>query len=383
MPAIWTNLLKLIEKTDLVVEEHMIRGLTKGRGTAALAAVGAIAGTIVLAACGGSSDTSANASGSGSGSGSSGSKNASTTLNLVAYSTPKKAYDALTSAFAQTSGGEGVAFSQSFGASGSQSRAVDSGQPADVVAFSTTPDITRLVKDGIVGNSWDANAMKGISSDSAVVLVVRKGNPMHITGWEDLIKPGIDVITPNPSTSGSARWNILAGYGAQLKEGKTDAQALDYIKTLLTKNVSVQPSSASAALQTFTTGKGDVLLDYESDAIAAQKAGDAIQYIVPKQTILIETPIAVTTKTSHKSQAQAFVNWQWSAAGQTIWAQQGYRPVLKSVFQKFSSKFPTPPQMFAIDYLGGWTKVKKEFFDPSSGSITKIEQEAGVPTASS
>jgi sulfate/thiosulfate-binding protein len=369
----------LIEKTDLVVEEHMIRGFTKGRGTAALAAVGAVAGTIVLAACGGSSDTSGNASGSGS----SGSKNASTSLNLVAYSTPKKAYDALTSAFAQTSGGEGVAFSQSFGPSGSQSRAVDSGQPADVVAFSTTPDITRLVKDGIVGSSWDANAMKGISSDSAVVLVVRKGNPKHITGWGDLIKPGVDVVTPNPSTSGSARWNILAGYGAQRKEGKTPAEALDYVKTLLTKNVSVQPSSASAALQTFTGGKGDVLLDYESDAIAAQKAGDSIQYIVPRQTILIETPIAITTKSSHKTQAQAFVNWQWSTAGQTIWAQQGYRPVLKSVFQKFSSKFPTPPQMFTIDYLGGWTSVKKEFFDPSTGSITKIEQQAGVPTASS
>ena len=102
-----------------------------------------------------------------------------------------------------------------------------------------------------------------------MVLVVRKGNPKHITGWDDLVKPGVDVITPNPSTSGSARWNILAGYGAQLKEGKTPAQALAYVKTLLTKNVSVQDSSASAALQTFTGGKGDVLLDYESDAIAA------------------------------------------------------------------------------------------------------------------
>ena len=357
----------------------MTRGLTKRRGIASLAAVGAIAGTIVLAACGGSSDTTSNAANSGS----SGSKSASTTLNLVAYSTPKKAYDALTSAFAQTSGGEGVAFSQSFGASGSQSRAVDSGQPADVVAFSTTPDITRLVKDGIVPGGWDANAMKGMSSDSAVVLVVRKGNPKHITGWGDLIKPGIDVITPNPSTSGSARWNILAAYGAQLKEGKTPAQALDYVKTLLTRNVSVQDSSASAALQTFTSGKGDVLLDYESDAIAAKKAGDAVQYIVPKQTILIETPIAITMKSSHKAQAQAFVSWQWTTAGQTIWARQGYRPVLKSVFQKFSSKFPTPPQLFTIDYLGGWTNVKKQFFDPSTGSITKIEQQAGVPTASS
>jgi sulfate/thiosulfate-binding protein len=338
----------------------------------------------LLAACGGSSDTTSSASSSASSSSGASSSGASTTqLALVAYSTPKKAYDALTAAFAQTDAGKGVTFGESFGASGSQSRAVDSGQPADVVAFSTTPDMTRLVKDKIVASSWDANPEKGMSSDSVVVFVVRKGNPKHIAGWDDLVKPGVDAITPNPSTSGSARWNILAGYGAELKEGKSPAQALAYVRTLLTKNVSVQDSSASAALQTFTGGKGDVLLDYESDAIAAEKAGDAIQYVIPKQTILIETPIAVTAKSSHATQAKAFVDWQWTAAGQTIWAQQGYRPVLSSVAKLFTSKFPTPPQLFTIDFLGGWTKAKKEFFDPASGSITKIEQAAGVPTASS
>jgi sulfate/thiosulfate-binding protein len=347
-------------------------------GMSAIAALG-------VAACGGSSDASTgSASSSSSSSGSSSAAAAGgAQLALVGYSTPKKAYDALTAAFAQSPTGKGVSFSQSFGASGSQSRAVDSGQPADVVAFSTTPDMTRLVKDGIVASDWDANPEKGFSSDSVVVFVVRKGNPKHITGWDDLIKKGIDVITPNPSTSGSARWNILAGYGAELKEGKSPAQALAYVRTLLTTNVSVQDSSASSALQTFTSGKGDVLLDYESDVIAAQKAGDAVQYIIPKQTILIQTPIAVTAKSSHAAQAKAFLAWQWSTAGQTIWAQQGYRPVLASVAKQFASKFPTPPQLFTIDTLGGWTKVKTEFFDPASGSVTKIEQAAGVPTASS
>jgi sulfate transport system substrate-binding protein len=339
-------------------------------GAAALAA-------LALAGCGGSSDAT---SSSGAASGGSGG-GASTQLGLVAYSTPKKAYDALTSAFAQTAAGKGVSFGSSFGASGSQSRAVDSGQPADVVAFSTTPDMTRLVKDKLVSASWNANPEKGFSSDSVVVMVVRKGNPKHITGWDQLIKPGVDVITPNPSTSGSARWNILAGYGAELKEGKSPAQALAYVRTLLTKNVSVQDSAASAALQTFTSGKGDVLLDYESDAIAAQKAGDAISYVIPKQTILIQTPIAVTAKSSHATQADAFLKFQWSTAGQTIWAQQGYRPVDPAVAKQFASKFPTPPQLFTIDSLGGWTKVKTQFFDPASGSITKIEQAAGVPTA--
>jgi sulfate transport system substrate-binding protein len=343
-------------------------------GGVALAAATALA----IAACGGSSDASTG-NGASAGAGAA----AKTQLSLVAYSTPKKAYDALTAAFAKTSAGSGIGFSESFGPSGSQSRAVDSGQPADVVAFSTEPDVSRLVKDKLVASSWDANPESGIASDSVVVLVVRKGNPKHITGWDDLIKKGVDVITPNPSTSGSARWNILAGYGAELKQGKSPAQALAYVRTLLTKNVSVQDSSANAALQTFTSGKGDVLLDYESDAVAAEKAGDAVQYVIPKQTILIQTPIAVTAKSSHQAAAKAFLAYQWSPAGQKIWAQEGYRPVSATVAKQFSAKFPTPPQLFDIKYLGGWTKVKKEFFDPASGSITKIEQAAGVPTASS
>src|ERR1700733_14129690 len=356
-------------------------GRRMARGAALALLPLSIAG--LIAGCGGSSDATSTSGGGGSTTSSAASGGAgSVNLNLVAYSTPKKAFDALTAAFAQTSAGKGVSFSQSFGASGSQSRAVDTGQPADVVEFSTTPDMTRLVKDGIVSKSWDANPYKGFSSNSVVVFVVRKGNPKHIAGWDDLIKPGVDVITPNPSTSGSARWNILAGYGAELKEGKSPAQALAYINTLISKNVSVEDSSASDALQTFTGGKGDVLLDYESDALAAKKAGDNIDVVYPKQTILIQTPIAVTTKSSHATQAQAFVNWQWSTAGQTIWADKGYRPVLQSVAAKFASKFPTPPQLFTISYLGGWTTVSKTFFAPPPGSITKIEEAAGVPTSS-
>jgi sulfate/thiosulfate transport system substrate-binding protein len=383
MPSgLWGSPAGGLNPKQVAIQGDLMRSRTRRTTGAAFSmTLAAIALVAVLAGCGGSSDSTSSTGGSASNAAST-SGAGSTKLQLVAYSTPKKAYAALTAAFAKTSAGNGVSFGQSFGASGSQSRAVDTGQPADVVAFSTTPDMTRLVKDSIVSKDWNANPEQGFSSDSVVVFVVRKGNPKHITGWDDLIKSGVDVITPNPSTSGSARWNILAGYGAQLKEGKTPAQALAYVNTLLTKNVSVQDSSASAALQTFTGGKGDVLLDYESDALAAEKAGDAIQIVYPKQTILIQTPIAVTSKSSHAKPAQAFVNWQWSTAGQTIWAQQGYRPVLASVAKQFTSKFPTPPALFTIDYLGGWTKVSKEFFAPSTGSITKIEQAAGVPTAS-
>ena len=191
-----------------------------------------------------------------------------------------------------------------------------------------------------------------------MVFVVRKGNPKHITGWSELHPSrASSVVTPNPATSGSARWNILAGYGAMLKQGKSPAQALAYVKTLITKNVSDEPSSASTRWRTFTSGKGDVLLDYESDAIAAERAGDKVSYVIPKQTILIQTPIAVTTKSKHAPQAKAFLKYQWSTAGQTIWAQQGYRPVDPAVAKQFATQFPTPPQLFTIGYLGGWTKV--------------------------
>jgi sulfate transport system substrate-binding protein len=362
----------------LLREEHMTRA-RKSRHAWRLAAV--VPPALLLAACGGSSDSTSSSAVAAASSSSAGGSDAQ--LALVAYSTPKPAYDALISAFEQSAAGKGVSFTESFGASGAQSRAVASGQPADVVAFSTTPDVTRLVKAGVVSKSWDANPNKGIVTDSVVVLVVRKGNPKHITGWDDLVKPGIDVITPNPSTSGSARWNILAAYGAELREGKTPAEALAYVRTLLTKNVSVQDSSGSAAMQTFAGGKGDVLLSYESEAIAAEKKGLQVQYLVPKQTILIQTPVAVTSNSSHSAQAQGFVNWLWTPAAQTIWAKEGYRPVVASVLAQFSSEFPTPPELFTIKSLGGWTKVSKTFFAPSTGLITKIEQAAGVPTASS
>ena len=325
---------------------------------------------MAVGGCGGSSDTTNASASTGGGK----------QLSLVAYSTPKHAYDKLIAAFEKTAAGKGVSFSESFGPSGTQSRAVASGQPADVVAFSTTPDITRLVKAGLVSSNWDANQYKGIVADSVVVLVVRKGNPKHITGWNDLTKPGISVITPNPSTSGSARWNVMAAYGAQLKEGKTPAQALSFVNTLITKHVAVEDPSGSTAMQTFAGGKGDVLLSYESEAISAVKAGLPVQYIVPKQTILIQTPIAVTNKAP--KQAQSFVNWLWSPAAQTIWASKGYRPVVSSVASQFASKFPTPAQLFTIDSLGGWTQVKAKFFAPSTGLITKMEQAAGFPTAS-
>jgi sulfate/thiosulfate-binding protein len=315
----------------------------------------------VAAGCGGS------ASGATSGS----------KINLVAYSTPADAYAQLIAAFNKTSAGKGVSFSQSYGPSGAQSRAVDAGQPADFVHFALEPDVQRLVDDGKVASTWDSGPTKGVLVDSVVTFVVRKGNPKHITTWADLLKPGVQVITPNPFTSGGARWNVMAAYGAQLKEGKTPAQAQQYLYELF-KHVPVQDASASDALATFTGGKGDVLLSYENEAILAQSKGASVDYVIPDQTIKIETVAAVTK--SAPPAARKFLNYLYTPAAQKIFADNGYRPVVAGVTGKYT--FPTPSQEFTIDDVGGWSKVMTDFFDPTNGIMAKVEQSIGVSTSS-
>jgi sulfate/thiosulfate transport system substrate-binding protein len=319
----------------------------------------------------GATAVAATGCGSSSASGSSGGK-----VALVAYSTPQEAYAQLIPAFQETDAGKGVSFSQSFGASGDQARAVVSGLPADVVEFSLAPDMDKVVKAGLVDSNWDQNKYHGFVTDSVVTLVVRKGNPKGIHDWSDLVKPGVQVIEPNPFSSGGARWNVMAAYGAQIKEGKTPAQALAYLQQLF-KNVVVQDKSARDAMNTFTSGKGDVLIAYENEAINAQQKGKAVDYVTPHDTILIQNPIAITKDA--KPASQKFVNWLYTDQAQKIFAARGYRPVVSSLVDK--SKFPTPADLFTIDDLGGWDKVMTQFFDPDSGSVAKIEQGLGVSTA--
>jgi sulfate transport system substrate-binding protein len=300
-------------------------------------------------------------------------------VSLVAYSTPKPAYTALISAFGATRAGSGVSFSQSFGPSGTQATSVADGLPADVVNFSLEPDMSKLVKAGLVSKSWADGPTHGFVTNSIVSFVVRKGNPKHITSWADLVKPGVKIITPNPFSSGSAKWNIMAAYGSQLAQGKSKAQATAFLGKLL-KNTAAQPSSASAALQTFLAGEGDVLLDYEDDALYAQHQGEPVQIVTPPQTILIQNPIAVTSSATSDPAAKAFVSYLLSPAGQKKWGQLGYRPVLPTVAKQFS--FPKPQKLFTIDSLGGWTKVNLLFFDPQSGVVARLEQGLGVSTSS-
>src|SRR5213080_2526759 len=282
-----------------------------------------------------------------------------TKLTLVAYSTPKDAYGQLIPAFQKTQAGSGVTFSQSYGASGEQSRAVAAGLDADLVAFSLEPDITSLVQKKLVAKSWNRDKYRGMVTRSVVVFIVRDGNPKKLKTWNDLLKPGVQVITPNPFTSGGARWNVMAAYGGALRSGRTPKQAVDYLGKLW-KHVVAQPTSAREGLQTFLAGRGDVFLAYENEALFARQKGQPVQFVIPKATILIENPVAVATTSKHKAEAQAFLKFLRTKPAQRIFAQNGYRPVVQGVTQGLS--FPTRPQLFTIKYVGGWPQVEKKFF---------------------
>ena len=244
-----------------------------------------------------------------------------------------------------------------------------------MVAFSLAPDVTRLVEAGIVAEDWASDDHDGMVTDSVVVFAVRKGNPKNIETWDDLLRDDVDVITPNPFTSGGARWNVMAAYGAQLKQGKSKDEAVQYLRDLFA-NVSVQDKSARESLQTFSSGKGDVLIAYENEAITAQQAGQPLDYTIPDQTILIENPVAVTKDAPE--QAQAFVDYLRTPEAQKVFAEKGYRSILPDVLDE--ETYPTPQTLFTIADLGGWEAVSSEFFDREDGIFADIQRELGEPT---
>jgi sulfate transport system substrate-binding protein len=306
---------------------------------------------------------------------------AGTQLSLVAYSTPREAYASLIPLFQKTPDGNGVSFTQSFGASGDQTRAIIAGLNADVVELSLAPDMDQLVKAGIVSPTWKQQSYRGIVTDSVVVFVVRPGNPKHIKTWNDLLRSGVQVVTPNPFTSGGARWNVMAAYGAWREEGKTDKQAQANLLKLF-KNVVVQDKSARDSVNTFLSGKGDVLLSYENEALGGQKKGLNLPFVIPKQTILIENPIAVTKTSSNQAKANQFLRFLRTPAAQQVFADWGYRPVVPKVLAANRKRFPVRPGQFTIDQLGlgGWDKVQTRFFDPKTGIMARIEGKVGGVT---
>jgi sulfate/thiosulfate transport system substrate-binding protein len=322
----------------------------------------------MLAACGGGSSDVAGGGNQGGG--------AQTTLNLIAYAVPEPGWSKIIPAFTATDEGKGVAVTTSYGASGDQSRAVVDGEPADIVNFSVEPDVTRLVKANKVGKDWNADATKGIPFGSVVSLVVRKGNPKNIKDWDDLLQPGLEVVTPSPLSSGSAKWNLLAPYAAKSDGGKNPQAGIDYVTKLVKEHVKTRPGSGREATDTFLQGTGDVLISYENEAINTERQGKDVEHINPPQTFKIENPVAVVTTGAHVDKATALKNFLFTKEGQKIWAQAGFRPVDPSVAADFANDFPVPQKLWTIDDLGGWSAVDPALFDKDNGTITKIYKEA-------
>ena len=343
------------------------------RGVAAVAT--AAVSSLLLAGCVGGSAT-----GSGdAGSGSSGAGGA--VIHLVGYSVPKEANGAIEKKFQTTPAGQGVTFEEAYGPSGDQSRAVVNGLAADYVSFSLEPDVTRLVKAGLVDTSWNAGATKGMVADSVVVIAVRKGNPKGIKGWDDLIKPGVKIITPNPASSGSARWNTLAAYQHTISDGGSAVQAKDYL-TQFFNHVQSLPGSGRDATNAFLDGDADALISYENEAILARQAGEDFDYVVPDETVKIENPAAVTTKATPK--AKDYLDFVLSADGQAEFAAKGFRPVVAGTptgsvegANDPANPFPTPAKLTTIADLGGWEAVNTTFFEDKTGIVSQVQQATG------
>jgi sulfate/thiosulfate transport system substrate-binding protein len=310
-----------------------------------------------------------------------GASSKSVTLNLVAYSTPKPVLTKIISDFQATPQGQGVNFTTSFGPSTTQAQNVINGQQADIVFLSAGDDMNKLADAGLVSPKWDHFSYNGIGADTVVVFALRDGNPKHIKGWSDLLKPGVQVVTPNPFSSGSAKWNILAAYDAQRHLGKTDAQAIQYVQNLFHHVVS-QDSSGSNATNTFLSGKGDALITYESEAINARLKGQNIQYVIPRQSFLIQLPVAVIQKSPNKDVANQFLQFMKSEPEQLVFAQYGFRPVNKAAAAQVAKQFPARPGLWTVDdkTIGGWRAADAKWFDPSKGLMVKIEQASGGPT---
>ena len=305
------------------------------------------------------------------------------TLNLVAYSTPRPVLTKLIEEFRKTPAGSGINIRASYGASSAQGQAVANGLPADGVILNTGNDIIDLVNKGFINKNWDKQSYNGIVWNSVVVFGLRNGNPKKVKGWNDLTKSGVGVVTVNPFTGGIAKWNILAGYVAQRKLGKTDKQAIAYLQTFYKNNVVSQDSSGSNATNTFLSGKGDVLLTFESEAINGK-----IPYVIPRQTMLIDVYIAGIEKSQNKAEWNAFSRFLKTTPAQLILAENGYRPVNKTALAQYRQQkpgaFPKRPGETTITnkLLGGWPAVTTKFFDPRKSVMQQIESSLGVPTGS-
>jgi sulfate/thiosulfate transport system substrate-binding protein len=293
-------------------------------------------------------------------------------ITLVSYAVTKAAYEKIIPQFVakwKQEKGQDVIIKQSYGGSGSQTRAVIDGLEADVVALALALDTKKIEQAGLIQPGWEKEAPNNsIITRSVVALETREGNPKKIQGWSDLAKPGIRVITANPKTSGGARWNFLALWGAIAKNGGSEPQALDYV-TKVYRNVPVLPKDAREASDAFYKKRqGDVLLNYENEVIlAAQQGQTSPSYIIPQVNISIDGPVAVVDKVVDKRRtravSEAFVRFLYTPEAQREFAKVGFRPVNSAVAKEVEKKYPKVSKLYNVQSLGGWDNIQKKFFD--------------------
>lgn len=296
------------------------------------------------------------------------------TLTLAAYTTPREAYAEIIPLFQEywlDETGQTVLFEESYLGSGAQSRAVVEGFEADIVALSLEADVTRIAEAGLITHDWKNNSHKGIITTSVVSFAVRTGNPLNIQDWDDLAQPGVGVLTPNPRTSGGAMWNLLALYGA-LQRGQVAGVAVDdpgaqeaFVINLL-RNVVIFDKSARDSMINFEQGVGDVAITYENEVLVGQQAGLNYELVIPASTILIENPIAIvdayTDKHGNREVAEAFIEFLLTPEIQAVFARYGLRSIDPQVALDTASEYPPVPDLFTIDYFGGWGQAPEEYF---------------------
>jgi len=295
-------------------------------------------------------------------------------LILGAYTTPREAYGEIIPLFQQfwlEETGQRVVFEESYLGSGAQSRAVVDGFEADIVALSLEADVNRIQEAGLITHDWKAGEYRGIITTSIVSFAVREGNPLEIQDWIDLAQPGLEILTPNPNTSGGAMWNILGLYGAALRgqiegvSGDDPQAAADFLKDVLA-NVSVMDKAARDSILNFEKGIGDLAITYENEILVGQGTGQTYERIIPSSTILIENPIAIvdTSVDKHgtRAAAEAFVAFLYSKQAQEIYAQHGLRVVNQDVAVDYEGQYPPVEDLFTVDYFGGWDQIMSGIF---------------------
>jgi len=295
------------------------------------------------------------------------------TLVLAAYTTPREAYRELIPIFQQQwkeRTGQTVIFEESYQGSGAQSRAVVEGFEADIVALSLEADVTRIEEAGLIVHDWRSKPFGGIVSTSVVSFAVREGNPRNIQDWADLTQPGIEILTPNPKTSGGAMWNVLALYGAAKRgyvEGFSadDTGAQEFLATIL-QNVSIMDKGARESITNFEKGVGDVAITYENEVLVGQQSGVNYQLVLPVSTIRIDNPVAVVDiyvdKHGTREVAEAFIDFLFAKQAQEIFAKYGLRSPDPEVAQATTDTYPPITDLFTIDYFGGWSEATPAFF---------------------